>query len=81
MSLIYDIAERLHGWERIRGNRIPPIARINYNCEPEDDINYRYGDGTFVLQDRDYDYKVVKKVFAPDQGTRIPRIFTYRRLR
>ena len=84
MSLIHDLIENTKGWERVRGCNIPPLARIRDNFEPDMNDNhggkdYYYGDGTYFFKDDIYEYKVDKKVIAPNQNTRIPRRWTYRR--
>jgi hypothetical protein len=84
MSLIHDLIERTQGWERLRGRNIPQVARLKYTTEPnyKDEhlgINYYFGNGEYFVKDDKYEYKIHKEVFAPNQATRIPRAWTYRR--
>jgi hypothetical protein len=87
MSFIHDLVERAKGWERIRGSQIPVSVRIPYSIEFDETdpqqmggINYHYGGGTYFLKDDKYEYKIIKKVFVPNQSDRVPRRWTYRRL-
>lgn len=71
MSMLHDLIERASGWQRIRGSAIPTFARVLKK--------YDYDTDTLYFNDGVYEYKVDRKVFAPDQGTRIFRKWTYRR--
>ena len=79
MSVLHDLIERITGWERIRGNQIPDFVRIGENLTTIKGKNSAYDERPVFFTDNIFEYRVDKKLFAPTQGLRIPRRWTYRR--